>query len=609
VTRREPRIADYGLIADCHSAALVSSDGSIDWYCAPRLDASSVFARLLDGERGGYCSIALTDGLVEASRRYRPRTMILETELRGQHGTVVATDLLVMRDARDGARNQLVRTIECTDGSVDVEITIAARFEYGGIKPWVRQLGDGSLAAVGGTDGLEIWSDVDLRIVDKHNVVGRCTMRQGDRRSLSLSYREPEDLDGPAEPGARRHPMDADEVASLVERTQAVWEEWCHGRRSHSEVDGSVLRSALVIKSMQNLETGAVAAAPTTSLPEVAGGSWNWDYRFSWIRDSWLMVRSLAEVGFHDEADRFRRFVERSAAGSASELQLMYGVDGRHRITEVEIAELTGFHGARPVRIGNAAHTQLQLDMYGYLLELTWRWCERGSPPDDPYWQFVTDVVDTVAQRWGQPDHGVWELRGGPRHYVYSKAMCWIALDRGIRLARALDREHGVDVAAWERARDEVRDAIDRHGVCPARQCLVETFDGESVDASALLLLSGTDFMSVDDPRFGATVDAVMAELDDDGLIRRFRHGDESADEATFVACTFWLVECLAMLGRYDEAEQRFARVMRGCNDLGLFAEELDASSGELFGNFPQGLSHLAHISAALALSARAPAS
>jgi GH15 family glucan-1,4-alpha-glucosidase len=321
-------------------------------------------------------------------------------------------------------------------------------------------------------------------------------------------------------------------------------------------------------------------------------------------------VRSLADIGFAAEADGFRRFVERSAAGSAEELQLMYGVDGSHRITELELGELEGYRGARPVRIGNAAQGQLQLDMYGYLLELTWQWTRRGSTPDETYWRFIVDVLDHVCACWQQPDHGIWELRGAPRHYVYSKALCWVALDRGVRLSRELAEEgggpwHGVDadVAAWERSRVQIRRMIDEGGGVDARRnCFVEALGGERVDASALLL-PAAGYVASDDPRMVATVDAVLEDLVDGGLVRRFRHEESSGTEGTFVACTFWLVERLAELGRMDEAYAFFDRATATANDLGLYTEEFDGVTGEALGNFPQGLSHLSHIGAARALN------
>jgi GH15 family glucan-1,4-alpha-glucosidase len=524
--------------------------------------------------------------------------MILETELRSPSGTARITDLLVMTgDPMQSPSNQIIREVECIQGEVEVSLRIAPRFDYGAVRPWMEALGGGRFAAVGGADGLEIWSDVELEVSGEHDLVGACRLEAGHARVLSITYGAPEDLiDGP---GTGRSCASAGAARALVDATSAWWLGWCDACAVGDGHDEQVWRSVLVLKSLQNGHTGAVAAAPTTSLPEVPGGSWNWDYRYSWLRDSWLTVRALADVGFEREAEQFRRFVERASAGSASELQLMYGLDGRHRITEDELDWLDGFRGAGPVRVGNAAHSQLQLDMYGYLLELSWRWHRRGSAPDEEYWRFVRGVVDVVSERWREPDHGVWELRGTPRHYVYSKAMCWVALDRGIRLARALGESR---IEGWERARDDVRATVDRRGTHPRRGCLVEVFDGDNVDDSALLLLAGTDFIEVGDPRFAATVDAVMHDLDDGGLIRRFRHGDDSAGEGVFVACTFWLVECLVLLGRHELAAEHFRRGMGAANDLGLLAEEVDPRTGEMLGNFPQGLSHLAHVSAALLL-------
>jgi GH15 family glucan-1,4-alpha-glucosidase len=345
--------------------------------------------------------------------------------------------------------------------------------------------------------------------------------------------------------------------------------------------------------------TGAIAAAATTSLPEIPGGDWNWDYRFSWVRDSWMTVRSLADAGFREEADGFHRFIERSSAGAGAELQLMYGVDGRHRTPEIDLDELSGYRGAGPVRIGNAAQVQLQLDMYGYLLELTWQRVCQGAAIEDALWRFVVELVDIVCRRRHEPDHGIWELRGQPQHYTYSKVQCWVAIDRGLRLARVLDRLDDVDGDRWRASCDDVRAAIDAEGVRDGR--FVATFGRDDVDAS-LLLVPEFGYVEPTDPLMAATVDAVIERLDHGGLVRRFRPGDTSGTEGTFVACTFWLVERLVDLDRHDEACEYFERAAATANDLGLFAEEYDADTDEMLGNFPQALSHLSHLAAVHAL-------
>lgn len=592
---RQPSIADYALLSDCHSAALVSSDGAIDWFCTPRIDSPATFSRLLDADLGGTCRIGPCGDVVETSRRYVDRTMVLETTLRTTTGELRVRDCLTMcHGGRERPRRLLVRRATCTEGELDVDVLVAARFDFGLIPPWVREHDDGRFTLVGGSTGLAVAADPPLELHDRHDLRSRVHLGTGESVRLVVGTRPPELLDdGP--PSS----ITTDDVDQHLEETVAWWRDWCDARAGGHDGSGDeVLRSALVLKSLVHAPTGAIAAAATSSLPEVPGGSWNWDYRFSWIRDSWMTVRSLTEAGFGEEAEGFRRFVERSSAGSADELQLLYGVDGRHRTPEIEIPELSGYRGAAPVREGNAAQSQLQLDMYGYLLELTWRRVRQGAGIDPSYRRFLRELVDTACRRWQEPDHGIWELRGEPAHYVHSKVLCWTAIDRAIRLAEAGALDEDADLGRWRRTRDEVRETILTRGV-RADRAFTSVLGGDTVEAS-LLLIPEFGFVGPEDERVVATVDAVIDSLDEDGLIRRFRHADDSATEGCFVACTFWLVERLYDLGRVAEARRYYERAVATSNDLGLFAEEYDPRSGEPLGNFPQALSHLAHIGAAV---------
>lgn len=591
-------IADYAMLSDCHSVALVSRQGSIDWYCSPHIDSPALFARLLDAETGGACYVGpdLDSAKWFVERRYLDRTMVLETTHYSDQGRLRVVDCLAMRaGGRTRPLRQLLRFVECLAGEVEVAIDIAPRFDYGTIPPWVRQHDDGSLTAVGGSEGISIWSDLGLERANRHDICARSRLTEGQQGVLSIVTHAPHELDD----GAPEE-IAAAEALDRLDTTARWWSDWCDRREGgHDGLDGAALRSALVLKSLVHAPTGAIAAAPTTSLPEIPGGDWNWDYRFSWVRDGWMTVRSLADAGFGEEADGFHRFIERSSAGAGHELQLMYGVDGRHRTPEFELPDLAGYRGAQPVRIGNAAQVQLQLDMYGYLLELTWQRLCQGAMVDEAFWRFVSELVDIVCRRWREPDHGIWELRGEPQHYTYSKVHCWVALDRGIALAHELGHTADVDIDRWTTSRDDVREAIDNDGVRDGR--FVATFGADDVDA-ALLLLPEFRFVEPTDELMAATVDAVIDQLDDHGLIRRFRHSDKSETEGTFVACTFWLVERLMDLGRHGEAVGYFERAASTANDLGLFAEEYDATSGEMRGNFPQALSHLSHLAALRAL-------
>jgi GH15 family glucan-1,4-alpha-glucosidase len=598
--QRYPPISDYGLLSDCHSVALVSRTGSIDWTCMPRIDAPSIFGRILDWDKAGFCAITPDCETVETSRKYLDHTMVLETRMRTPTGEVCLSDAIAMRAGGSRSpRDQILRRVTCTEGEVRINVRIQARFDMGWAKPWIRSYGHHLFTLVGGDGGLVVSTDFDLALDARHDMTGQTTLRSGETRRLSLAFVQPELLDDGPE-----SPCSPEAVDERLEETVHWWRAWAERGEQHGSLTEPLIRSALVLKSLQTAMTGAIAAAATTSLPEAIGYGRNWDYRFSWIRDSWLTVRSLASVGHAAEANGFRRFVERSAAGSVDELQLLYGVDGSHRTPEIELPELAGYRDSKPVRIGNHAVGQLQLDMYGSLLELEWLWCQRGQLPADSYWTFMCEVVERAAKRWCEPDAGIWEIRDDPRHFVHSKVMCWVTLDRGLRIAQCSGRT--VDEERWTRIRDEIRAEIFEKGVSQRRGGFVASYGTNDMDA-ALLLLPLVGFVDCDDPRMRATVDAIIADLDVGGLIKRYRTADGlKGTEGTFLACTFWLVECLVGAGRRDEAQAYFERATAAANDLGLFSEQFDAKTGVSLGNFPQGLSHLAHIGAALALEERA---
>jgi GH15 family glucan-1,4-alpha-glucosidase len=589
-----PPIGDYALISDSNSTALVSRAGSIDWCCIQRLDAGSCFGRLLDWEKGGFCSIAPKGGARNSSRRYLEGTLVLETTFEAQGGEARLIDCYALpSDPEEHPYRQILRIVEGVSGHVELEMKIAPRFDYGSIAPWLRQEGARIYSAIGGNDGLLISSDAELSPSDKHTLKATISVHPGERARLSILSVPPEklDYDPPEEP-------DAGEIDRRLDNTIERWREWASELCFDGPYEPGVLRSALVTKALMNGLTGAVAAAPTTSLPEVPGGEMNWDYRYSWIRDSFFSVRALAEVGFEAAADDFRRFIERSAAGSAESLQLMYGVGGERRLTEEKLDYLEGYRGAKPVRVGNAAAGQLQLDMYGELLELSWRWHQRGNSPDDDYWRFLLELVDAAAERWAEPDQGLWEMRGDPQHFVHSKVMCWATLNRGLRLAEECMRK--APERRWMKVRGEIREAVESEGYDEERRVFTQAFGGKDLDA-ALLLLPRVDFVDYRDERMLRTTDAIREDLDDDGLLKRYRR--EGPQEGAFLACSFWLVECLVHQGRIEDARAVFDRTLATANDLGLFSEEYDTQAKESLGNFPQGLTHLSHISAAVTLA------
>jgi len=587
----EPDIADHAFLSDRRSACLVSRSGSVDWWCVPRIDASSTFGALLDAERGGHMSIRPV-AAHETERAYVEDSLVLRTSMRTRSGEVELTDLLALRrDGRVDGDGHLIRLVDGRRGTVRMGVEIAPRFDYGEVRPWVRRDAPNRHVAIGGDDALLIWSDVELE-TSEHALRGTFTVSAGERACFSLRYLRPHVLDAGIED------VDVERLEALARGTTAWWRRW---RRSahlaaHAPRDPAVLVSAMVLEGLANGDTGAIAAAATTSLPEAEGGSRNWDYRFSWVRDSTLAARALAELGYDDAADAFRRFIQRSSAGHVDELQIAYGVGGERRLHEYEVS-LGGFQGSSPVRVGNAAAVQRQNDVLGELALLAWRWHRRGHSPDDDTWSFICDLADAAAQRWDEPDAGIWELRDRPEHFVHSKVMCWAALDRAIALAEECMRRG--PVRRWARDRDRIARAVERHGYDRKRRTFRRAFGSDDVDG-ALLLLPHTGFLDVTDERMAGTVEAVMEDLDDRGLLRRYTAADGlPGREGAFVPCTFWLAECLAGLGRIDDAVAAFERAAATANDLGLFSEEYDPRRQRMLGNFPQALTHLSHIAAA----------
>jgi GH15 family glucan-1,4-alpha-glucosidase len=436
-----------------------------------------------------------------------------------------------------------------------------------------------------------------------HELTWTITVGAGERVRLTLTYQPPERIDA----GGATEP-DPDKLDACLEDTIRWWRDWTGTVRLGTRDEPGVKRSGITLKALTYAPTGAIVAAPTTSLPEVVGGSRNWDYRYAWVRDSSFSSRAFAELGCYAEADAFRAFIMRSAAGHADDLQVFFGVGGERRLGQTSLELLEGYRGSAPVVVGNDASDQLQMDAYGELINLTWRWHRRGHSPDDDDWRFLVSLINHAAERWREPDCGIWEWPGDPDHFVHSKVLCWATLDRGIRLADDCMRR--APTRRWAQARDELRKAIERRGYDRKRGVFVQAFDRPELDA-ALLLLPTVEFVAWDDERMVRTVHAIREELDaGDGLLYRYTRKDGlPGKEGAFLCCSFWLVECLARMGELEEARLVFDRTMATGNDLGLFSEELDPRSGELLGNFPQGLTHLAHIDAAVALSEARPGS
>lgn len=597
------RIADYGMLADGSSAALVDRRGSIDWMCVPRFDSPALFARLLDPE-AGHWSITPT-GRFDAQRRYLPGTLVIETTFTTTTGAARLRDALAVPEGRRGHElgmrppHELLREVEGLLGVVEFDVALVPRPEYGLVRPLLR-IEDGGVRTFGGPNQIAVRSPVPLEAGD---ACARTTLRveAGKRLGFSLVWAPPEVA--PPEPTAPQR------VTARIADTVEAWRSW---EAEHDIYQGPhhdlVLLSSRVLKGLTYRPTGAIVAAPTTSLPETVGGERNWDYRYAWIRDASLTLEALYHGSCPDEAVDFVSFMTSSAGGSAgadSSLQCVYGVGGEHDLTERVLPHLRGWRGSRPVRIGNAAWAQTQLDLYGELLNALHLYQERLGKLHPEIQRFAAELADTAARRWVEPDSGMWEMRGKQRHHLSSKVLCWVALDRAVKLAPRLGRHARTE--AWAAERDRIRAAVLERGWSERRRAYTQAFDSDELDAAALLMpLYG--FLPATDERMYATIEAIARELTDDGLVLRYRVTRDrnidglSGKEGTFVLCSFWLASALAQAGQPDRAKALFDRVSGFANDLGLLGEEIDPRSGELFGNFPQAFSHIGLINAAAAI-------
>lgn len=594
---RYPPISDYALISDCHCSALISRQGSVDWCCMPRIDSDSCFGRLLDWEKGGYCTMTPTAEYT-SSWRYLPQSLILEITFSTGTGVVRLLDFFAVEGGGE-AQPPLydhVRILEGVEGEVEMRIEVCPRFDYGEILPRMLRARDHIYTATGSNKGLIVFSDVSLRVAEHDGLYGTVRVRAGERMRLAVEFETPEMVERRIEDGmASRCDMER-----YFETTLKWWQTWAQRMDRRHLADRQTACSALVLKGLTFERTGAIAAAATTSLPEQIGGERNWDYRYSWVRDSLFTVRVLHDLGYVREADLFHRFIQRSAAGSAEQMQIMYGVDGKRRLTETNLDWLDGYRGSKPVRIGNGAARQVQMDIYGELLEMAWEWHASGHPTEPDYWTFLRDVVELACRRWREKDHGIWEVRDLPRHYVHSKVMCWATVNRGIMLAA--DNGFDAPLEHWRAVRDEMHAAIESEGYDAQRNTFVQAFGESGIDA-ATLLLPRVEFIAYDNPRMIGTVDAVCRELDRGGLLLRYNSQDGlEGQEGIFLPCTFWLVTCLARQGRRELAHRYYARALSCANDLGLFSEEYSVEQETMLGNFPQGLTHVSQITAYLAL-------
>lgn len=582
-------IEDYGFIGNMLTGALIARDGSLDWLCLPRFDSDACFAALLGGPEHGRWQIAPAGEIVRTSRRYRPGTAILETTFETAEGRATVIDFMPFTD--DERYVDVVRLVRGDAGKVRMRMELIMRFGYGRLVPWVRRQGYG-LSAVTGPDALQLHTPVELHGAN-FTTTAEFSVGAGATVPFTLAYH-------PSHHPARL-PENADQ---RLEQATRLWCDWS-GRCQHERQEGhpwreAVVRSLITLKALTFQPTGGIVAAPTTSLPERLGGIRNWDYRFCWIRDATLTLYALLTSGYREEAEAWRHWLLRAAAGDPKQLQIMYGLGGERRLTEFDLPWLPGYAGSSPVRVGNAAHEQRQLDVQGELMDTLYVARKFHLEPDDDAWRFQKTMLEQLARDWNKPDEGIWEIRSGKRHFTHSRMMCWAAFDRGIKAVENQGLTGPVE--RWRVLRDTIHADVCRHGWNPDKQAFVQYYGGNALDAS-LLLMAEVGFLPPEDPRFVGTVEAIERELTVDGLVLRYRpeHAPDGlpGHEGVFLACSFWLADAYIMLGRRDDAEALFERLLGLRNDLGLLAEEFDPRSGRQLGNFPQAFSHIALVNTA----------
>lgn len=578
-------IEDYALIGDCLTAALVGRNGSIDWLCWPTFDSDACFAALLGTPEHGRWRIAPHDEPAGVTRAYRGDTLILETRFVGKEGTVTLIDFMPPR----GQSSDIVRIVRCDRGTMKMRMELILRFGSGFSVPWVKKLDDGTLQAIAGPDMVVLRSDVETR-GEGMTTVAEFQVRAGESLSFVLTY------------DASHLPIpEPINVHQALAETEAFWDEWSTRGNFKGKHRNLIQRSLVTLKALTYAPTGGIVAAPTTSLPEKLGGQRNWDYRYCWIRDATFTLLALMNSGYQEEAADWHRWLLRAVAGSPADMQIMYGIAGQRRLLEWEAPWLPGYEGAQPVRFGNAAHAQLQLDVYGELMDAFYQARMTKLEYDGNTWPVEAALLKHLAKIWNQPDSGIWERRGAPRHYVFSKVMCWVAFDRGIKSVEKFGLKGPVD--EWRAIRDAIHRDICTNGFDKTQNTYVESYGSQLLDAS-LLLLPAVGFLPSSDPRIVGMIAAIEKHMIRDGFVLRHDPREPLADEVqpiegVFLACTLWLADAYVLTGRVDEARTLFWRVASVANDVGLLAEEYDTQERRQLGNFPQALTHIALVNTA----------
>jgi GH15 family glucan-1,4-alpha-glucosidase len=583
------RIEDYALIGDLQTAALVSRTGSIDWCCFPRFDSGACFAALLGEAKHGRWLLAPAEEVRQATRRYRHDTLILESVFETEQGAVRAIDFMPPR----GKAPDIVRIVEGLEGEVPMRSELVIRFDFGHIVPWVRRVDDARVA-IAGPDGLCFRTAVQVR-GERFTTVSDFTVGQGERIPFVLTWF----------PSHQDLPEKIDPEQALAD-TEEYWLEWA-GRCFHvGDYHDEIHQSLLVLKALTYAPTGGIVAAPTASLPEQVGGVRNWDYRFCWLRDAALTLLAMLNAGYRDEAEAWRTWLLRAVAGDPADIQIMYGLAGERRLDERVLDWLPGYEHSMPVRIGNAASEQFQLDVYGEVLDASYLTRVRSGEPNDPAWALLRALLDWLEDGWRKEDAGIWEVRGPARHFTHSKVMAWVAFDRAVRFCEEFGRRGPVE--RWRAVREEIRAQVLTRAWSDERQAFTQSFGSNDLDASVLLMpLVG--FLPAADERFAKSVDAIRRELTVDGLVARYRTREDAAvdglprGEGVFLPCSFWLAHVLALQGKVDEAREMFERLLDLRNDVGLLSEEYDPVEGRLLGNFPQAFTHVTLVDTALVLS------
>ena len=576
-------IEEYALIGDCHTAALVGRDGSIDWLCLPRFDSGACFAALLGGPEYGRWLLAPSSGVHKVRRAYRDETLVLDTEFETDSGAVRVIDC--MSPSTEGC--DVLRIVEGLRGCVPMRMELVIRFDYGTVVPWVRRTNE-TLLATGGPDTLELHTSVETH-GEGLKTVSEFEIGAGQRIPIALNYRPSHEAMRPA--------IDAEQA---LQQTLDQWQTWSKRCSYRGRWRAEVLRSLVTLKALTYAPTGGIVAAPTTSLPEHLGGVRNFDYRYCWLRDATFTLNALLLTGYTDEAVAWCGWLLRAVAGSPQDLQMIYSVTGERRLEEMELGWLPGYAGSTPVRIGNVATRQFQLDVYGEVMDTLHLARAAGLQPEPHAWEIQRALLDFLSANWGQPDEGIWEVRGPRRQFTHSKVMAWVAFDRAIKDVERFGLDGPVD--AWRRTRDAIHSQVCKEGFSDRRNSFVQYYGSEEVDAS-LLLIPLVGFLPARDARVRATIDAVREDLMRDGVVLRYlTHSDLDnlpPGEGAFLPCTFWLADCLALTGHREEAEALFENLLALRNDVGLLSEEFDPRARRMLGNFPQALSHMALINTA----------